>query len=180
MKGWVLTPAYRKLTPAYRKPIRATAISTLVAFSPAFTFQPSAIHLLYVITSCVPEQVRALSAVARYLCGSRLPFLGELRPVPSVSLLALIKPDRPRTAAKNALRLSGFASYLSQGALNAPGGNEVSLARKTETPNGRMGTRQFCLEKNLRLLNSAGTLCFLQRSRRPEGTWSPPRALALS
>jgi hypothetical protein len=28
-----------------------------------------------------------------------------------------------------------------------------------------MGTRQFCLEKNLRLLNSAGTLCFLQRSR---------------
>ena len=143
MKGWVLTPAYRKLTPAYRKPIRATAISTLVAFSPAFTFQPSAIHLLYVITSCVPEQVRALSAVARYLCGSRLPFLGELRPVPSVSLLALIKPDRPRTAAKNALRLSGFASYLSQGALNAPGGNEVSFARKNETPNGRMGTRQF-------------------------------------
>jgi hypothetical protein len=27
-----------------------------------------------------------------------LPFLGELRPVPSVSLLAFIKPDRPRTA----------------------------------------------------------------------------------
>jgi hypothetical protein len=134
---------------------------------------------LYVITSCVPEQVRALSAVARYLCGSRLPFLGELRPVPSVSLLALIKPDRPRTAAKNALRLSGFASYLSQGALNAPGGNEVSLARKTETPNGRMGTRQFCLEKNLRLLNSAGTLCFLQRSKASGRNLVTPKSIGI-